>query len=130
MADDDGGSTDPKKSRPKRDHGGSEDDAKEKSSRADGFPADYVALVAKKDPELLTTAFDTVMREGEYPQMWKKADVVLIPKKDWGNFRAIALLSRLGKLFERVVAARIKSIWNASPNQYGFVKGRETKEAS
>lgn len=59
----------------------------------------------------LSFMFQLSWRLGGLPRYWKQANIVTIPKcvnrSVCGSFRPIALLSCVGKLMERVVAARI-----------------------
>jgi hypothetical protein len=69
------------------------------------------------------------MSFGYFPQRWKPARILLIPKSGKNrryvtNYRPIALLATLGKLLERLVLPSIEShIQNRDkrpPEQYGF----------
>lgn len=85
--------------------------------------------------------FSTCLREGVFPNIWKKARLVLIPKGAIGVFdgevraRLICLLSELGKLFERVIVRRIRDHIDdftpaaLSDRQFGFRQGRSTVDA-
>jgi len=63
---------------------------------------------------LLTHIFNGCLRIGHFPTSWKHAIVIAIPKprKDHRhpvNYRPIALLSSLSKIFERIVLAKLKA---------------------
>lgn len=62
---------------------------------------------------LLAAIFNSAMSNGIFPNTWKEADVIGIhkPGKDRSvasNYRPISLLKSLGKLYERVLVARLK----------------------
>jgi len=62
----------------------------------------------------LTQLFNHLILLGHFPTNWKTAKVIPIPKPnkpytDPNSYRPISLLSTLGKLFERVIAARLTS---------------------
>ena len=66
-----------------------------------------------------------------FPTNWKRAKVIPIPKPnkpgtDPNSYRPISLLSTLGKLFERILAARLTSFVNRQHllphTQFGFRK--------
>jgi len=62
----------------------------------------------------LTQLFNHLLRLGHFPTNWKTAKVIPIPKPnkphtDPNSYRPISLLSTLGKLFERIIAARLTS---------------------
>ncbi|KMQ89740.1 reverse transcriptase [Lasius niger] len=87
--------------------------------------------------------FNACLKKGEFPDVWKRANLVLIPKAgsqntgavDAPKARPICLLDELGKTFERVLANRIY-LWQVSnPEsdiskfQFGFRKQRSTCDA-
>ncbi|CAM4524209.1 unnamed protein product [Caretta caretta] len=82
--------------------------------------------------EPLAIIFENSWRTGEFPDDWKKANVVPIFKKgkkeDPGNYRPVSLTSVPGKIMEQVLKESIlkhlherKVIRNS---QHGFTKGR------
>lgn len=82
--------------------------------------------------------FTKCLRLGQFPQQWKRAKLVLLPKAGRNAdtpsaYRPICLLDEMGKLFERILAARL--IQHLSRNgdlqeeQYGFRKARSTVDA-
>lgn len=89
----------------------------------------------------LTECFSACLRDGVFPDTWKRAGLVLIPKAGKSvdgrplKVRPICLLSVTGKIFERVIAARMLSWMEEHPsagfsnNQFGFRQGRSTCDA-
>jgi len=101
----------------------------------------------------LAECFSTCLRRGYFPDPWKVARLVLIPKggpasDDPKAFigvlkaiiavlkaRSICLLSEVGKLFERVIVSRLECymrdnrVADLSDEQYGFRRGRSTCDA-
>jgi hypothetical protein len=79
------------------------------------------------------------MREGAYPRKWRIARLVLLrkegrPPDSPSGYRWIFLLDEVGKLLERMIAARLETHmkqrepgWHNS--QYGFRQGRSTIDA-
>jgi len=58
--------------------------------------------------------FNKCLRRGQFPQQWKKAKLVLLPKagREAGTpaaYRPICLLDEVGKIFERILATRLPS---------------------
>jgi hypothetical protein len=55
------------------------------------------------------------------------------PDREVASYRPIYLLPVLGKLFERVLAQRVKSLYHEqgleAPNQYGLTRGVGTSDA-
>lgn len=82
--------------------------------------------------------FNRCLAEGVYPKRWKIANLVLIPKPErppdeTSSYRPICLLDGCGKLFEKLLVARMRLSLvgpNAiTGNQYGFTSGRSTLDA-
>ena len=97
--------------------------------------------VLKKLPNafllLLATIFTACFRTGYFPDKWKAAKTILIPKpgkdhKQAKNHRPISLLSCLSKLLERIIAKRLSSHMEKrglfATSQSGFRAGRMTNE--
>ena len=64
--------------------------------------------------ERLCRLVDAVWRDGKVPQDWVNAEIVPIPKKGdlsvCDNWRGIALLDVVGKLFGRIILARLQTV--------------------
>ena len=99
----------------------------------------YVVLkkLPRKTLTDLSTIFNKCLHLGYFPDQWKKASVIMIPKqgKDGKlakNHRPISLLPCVGKLFERIIADRLSSYLEKesliSPFQSGFRKGHMAAE--
>ncbi len=70
-----------------------------------------------------------------FPSCWKYAYIQLVPKKgdrsNPSNYRPIALLSCFSKAFETILNRKMLkhlSAPNLSDRQYGFLKGRSTRD--
>lgn len=87
----------------------------------------------------LRRLFDRCLRDGRFPPSWKVARMVLLrkegrPAESPSAYRPICLLDEVGKLFERVIAARlVEHLSRGAPGlavcQYGFRGGRSTVDA-
>ena len=82
--------------------------------------------------------YNATLASGKFPNIWKKAKIILIPKpgKDHlrpGNYRPISLLEVPAKLFEKLINIRLTNYLETnelySARQMGFRKGRSTQEA-
>ncbi|XP_041449542.1 uncharacterized protein LOC121404267 [Drosophila obscura] len=89
-------------------------------------------------PKIFAALLNQCLREGVFPERWKKQKLVLIPKpgKPPGpasSYRPICLIDTAGKLLERVLCSRLtRAITEAgdlSPHQYGFRKAKSTIDA-
>lgn len=86
---------------------------------------------------LLTSIFNSCLRSGNFPAPWKTAAVIMIhkPRKSRSNpanYRPIALLNVLGKVFERILADRFRRYLDDRrllPDfQFGFRPGRSAND--
>lgn len=85
--------------------------------------------------KVLTYLFNAIMRVGYYPRKWKISQIIMIPKpgKDStqaASYRPISLLPILSKLFEKLLAEKLKShLDDILPKfQFGFREEHGTVE--
>lgn len=98
----------------------------------DGLPSIILKNCSSTLIEPLTTLFQLSISQGIFPSRWKNSYIIPIhkkgPKKEICNYRPIAKLSCIPKLFESIVYDTLlfhcKQIF--SPNQHGFLTGRST----
>ncbi|VVC46488.1 Endonuclease/exonuclease/phosphatase,Reverse transcriptase domain [Cinara cedri] len=109
-----------------------------KAPGPDGVPDIVVGVLARRRPDILATLFNVCLREGEFPERWKVAKLVLLRKGDKpldspSAYRPICLLDSVGKLFERLLKVRIEGAvqdsGGFSDRQYGFRRGRSAVDA-
>lgn len=114
----------------------SKEEIEEAASRArtgrapgpDLIPGAVVKGILANRPELCAKALDSMLRGDEpFPEAWKAAEAVLIPKPK-GGYRPISLLTTLAKSAEAVIDARLRehleSGGHLSEAQHGFRKRR------
>lgn len=81
---------------------------------------------------LLTEIYNACLDAGIFPAVWKKADLVWLPKKD-GTLRPISILPAMGRILDKIVAQRISHKLEREgllhDKQYGFREGRDTVSA-
>jgi len=90
---------------------------------------------AAVDGEVLRL-FNLILETGVYPSLWRVAVVVPLLKganllaSDANNYRGLALLCSLSKLFANIQEARLTTfMWSTdqvAPEQFGFTRGRRT----
>ena len=84
---------------------------KSNSTGVDDISAFFVKLSIEKSAPAITDIINTSFRAGIFPDRWKRAIVIPIPKIDTPlsptDFRPISLLSVLSKIIEKVVAQQI-----------------------
>ena len=111
-----------------------------KASSAQGLDQINYQLL-KKLPDtfllLIATLFSCCLHIGYFPEKWKCAKTILIPKpgkdpKQAKNHRPISLLSCLGKILERILAKRLSTYMEQNKQfaatQSGFRSGRMASE--
>jgi hypothetical protein len=90
-------------------------------------------------PTLCTTLFNKCFLLGCFPEAWKRASVIAIPKMDKSKlhtvqgYRGISLLSIPSKCLVKLLIGRLnyflESTRQIPPQQYGFTAGRSTADA-
>ena len=110
-----------------------------KAPGPDAIPNEIIKYFHRFFPTVLHRLFNNCLKLGAFPRAWKKALVIVIPKKKTlkvphvNNLRCICLLSSLGKCFEKLVTNRIN--WHLysesllSADQYGFTPQRSSEDA-
>ncbi|XP_071576457.1 uncharacterized protein [Temnothorax nylanderi] len=111
-----------------------------KAPGPDGIPGRAWTLAAGGLIGRMRRVFTRCFRTGQFPKIWKRASLVLLPKAgkppgDPSAYRPICLLDEAGKILERIIAERLvqhlsrKKGKNLSEDQYGFRAGRSTVDA-
>lgn len=98
----------------------------------DGIPSLVLKKCINTLAKPLSTVFNMSLTTGVFPDCWKESFVFPVFKKgckqNVSNYRGIAALSAVSKLFEVIVLDNL--IWNyagyISPNQHGFMAKRST----
>lgn len=109
-----------------------------KSNGPDAIPYVVLKKLSGLAHEYIANLINCVLRTGYYPDSWKTAHVIPIPKpgkppNDPKNFRPISLLNSLSKVLEKVLHVRILEYCDANgvlPNeQFGFRSKHSTVHA-
>lgn len=114
--------------------------AKKTAPGPDGIPAKALAMATTAGlGESVLKLYNKCLETGRFPRTWKEARMVLIPKEGKPEdspsaYRPICLLDEAGKLFERVLAARLRRHLSQVGSdladcQFGFREGRSTVDA-
>jgi hypothetical protein len=84
----------------------------------------------------ITDLFNASLRSGTFPETWRNAVVVVIPKPgknplEARSYRPISLLPVLSKALEYIVCSKIRAATESrlSSRQYGYTQGRSTVDA-
>lgn len=108
-----------------------------KSAGYDKIEPRAVKSLPKKGILFLTSIYNAIIRLQHFPSQWKCAEIIMIhkpnkPEHDVISYRPISLLSTLSKIFERMLAARLRMILekeNIIPDyQFGFRQKHGTPE--
>ncbi len=84
----------------------------------------------------LSILFSAMLRHGSVPDGLRTSTLVPIPKSkrksvnDSNNYRAIALISILGKLLDRVLLTKCSVVFQTCDLQYGFKKHHSTTQCT
>lgn len=109
-----------------------------KAPGPDGLVPEVVKLLIKTAPDFCLRLFNSLLLKGDFPDIWKTAQLVLIekPKKSTDreqSYRPICLLDGMGKVLERLLKIRLEEEivrkGGLSPMQYGFTAGKSTIDA-
>jgi hypothetical protein len=110
-----------------------------RSGGPDGTPPEAIVYAAQQFPQKILHAMNKALRDGEFPNLWKRAQLVLLdkgkgaPLTSPAAFRPLCLLNVVGKFFEQLLGARLREELEQknilSERQYGFRKGRSTLDA-
>lgn len=98
----------------------------------DGIPPVMVKTLAEELAKPLFLLFNHSLTSGKFPEEWKRSFLVPIfktgKKSDIKNYRGIAIISCIPKLFESIVNQKMfNQVRNIiSESQHGFFKGRST----
>lgn len=110
---------------------------KNKSGGIDGTHASIIKCIANSIATPLTHIINISLVNGIFPDHFKKAEIVPVHKTESknivSNFRPISLISNFAKIHEMVIHTRMLMFINKynliSEYQYGFTKGKGTKDA-
>lgn len=103
-----------------------------KGSGPDGVPPVFLKTLATELTAPLFWLFNMSLKSGCFPKNWKSSFLVPIfksgKKSDIRNYRGIALISCIPKLFEAIVNEKIfnQIKQRITTMQHGFFKGRST----
>ena len=105
----------------------------------DGVSVELFKITLNGDPALRRRLLDIVVRiwrEGEVPQQWKDAMIMVLHKKkdrtECGNYRGISLVAHAGKILLKIIARRLSEycerVGILPEEQSGFRPNRSTTD--
>ncbi|KAJ0617179.1 putative RNA-directed DNA polymerase [Helianthus annuus] len=101
----------------------------------DNIPIEVWKCLGQEGVQWLTNLFNLIFNSGRMPDQWRSSIVVPLYKNKGdaqccGSYRGIKLLSHTMKLWERVIETRLRRETQVTVNQFGFMPGRSTTEAT
>lgn len=109
-----------------------------KAPGPDGMVSEIIKIFIKSAPDFCLNLFNNLLVKGSFPEIWKKANLVLIEKEKKAtdkepSYRPICLLDAIGKVYEQLIKTRlvqeITTNGGLSEMQFGFVAGKSTIDA-
>ena len=87
-----------------------------KASGGDQIPAELFQILKDDTVKVLHSICQQIWKTQQWPQYWKKAVFIPIPKKgsakDYSNYHTIALISRASKVMFKILQARLQQYMN------------------
>ena len=105
-----------------------------KASGSDGIPGELFRILKDNAVKVLHSICQQIWKTQPWPQDWKRAVFIPIPKKgnakECSNCRTIALISHASKVMLKILQARLQQYVNRElPDvQAGFRKGRGSRD--
>ena len=105
-----------------------------KASGSGGIPVELFQIVKDDIVKVLHSVCQQIWKTQPWPQDWKRAVFIPIPKKGnpkkCSNYHAIALISHASKVMLKILQARLQQYVNHELPyvQAGFRKGRGTRD--
>ena len=105
-----------------------------KASGGDGIPVEIFQLLKYDAVKVLNSICQKIWKAQQWPQDWKRAVFISIPKKgnakECSNYFTIALIFHASKVMLKILQARLQQYLNRElPDvQAGFRTGRGTRD--
>ena len=99
-----------------------------------GFQLSYFQILKDDAVKVLHSTCQQIWKTQQWPQDWKRAVFIPIPKKgnakECSKYCTIALIIHASKVMLKILQARLQQYMNCElPDvQVGFRKGRETRD--
>lgn len=110
----------------------------EKAPGPDGVPNAAFKAAVRARPAVFADLYSTCIREGIFPERWKRQRLVLLLKPgkapdEPSSYRPLCLLDTVGKVLERIIGDRLQEHLEGAgglcDRQYGFRRARSTVDA-
>lgn len=110
---------------------------KKKAPGPDDIPNEALVHLPDSAIQLLTKIINSILKLGYFPNDWKIAKVLMLPKpgkdsRDPNNYRPISLLCTLSKVTEKAILTRLNKYLNSNKiiinEQFGFRSNHSTAQ--
>ena len=105
-----------------------------KGSEGDVIPAELFQILKDGAVKVLHSICQLIWKTQQWPQDWKRAVFIPIPKKgstkECSNYQTIALISHASKVMLKILQVRLQQYlnWEFPDLQAGVRKGRRTRD--
>ena len=105
-----------------------------KASVCDGIPVELFQILKGDAVKVLHSIWQQIWKTQQWPQDWKRAVFIPIPKKsnpkECSNYHTVALISHASRVMLKILQARLQQYVNRElPDvQAGFRKGSGTRD--
>ena len=105
-----------------------------KASGCDGIPVELFQILKGDAVKVLHSIWQQIWKTQQWPQDWKRAVFIPIPKKgnpkECSNYHTVALISHASRVMLKILQARLQQYVNRElPDvQAGFRKGSGTRD--
>lgn len=105
-----------------------------KSPGIDAITADTLRFMGKEGLRIIHQLCQGIWSTGLWPDDWRTSVFIPLHKKgdtnNCDNYRLLALISHTSKIFLYILRSRLEHylLWQISPEQAGFTRGRGTRE--
>ena len=101
-----------------------------KASGGDGIPAELFKILKEDAVKVLHSIYQQIWNTQQWPQDWKRAIFIPIPKKgnakECSNYHTIALISHTSRVMLKILQAKLQEFW--TENSQMFKLGLEKTE--
>ena len=108
---------------------------KGKAVGPDELPVEVWKCMGEMGIEFLTRLFNRLLMGERMPEEWRRSVLIPIYKNKGdaqccGNYRGVKLMSHTMKVWERIIETRLRDRVEISKQQYGFMPGKGTIDAT
>ena len=101
---------------------------------SNGIPTEIWKSLEEDGVDVLWDLFGKIDQQGKVPDKWRNSETIPLYKgkgdiMDCSNYRELKMLSHTMKLWEKMIARRLREETTTSDSQFGFMLGKGTTDA-